>query len=203
MVAGTFPAAVGRYRGSQWHFWTMEPWMATWYLGEFSNFPMAEREISANACQRTCGVSWNCAWQWIKRGAPPGIRQKWQCPPLCTSINGGAIMPSSWPRSSFEVVTLQIFCGLCGYIPHVCRYGQRWMHRNAAQIPGFTKSLCIRFYTYSWWNWPKSYTFTPCSNISDVLGIELAAAGICMSCPGRANLGNTHMVTEYNSWWLW
>jgi hypothetical protein len=42
----------------------------------------------------------------------------------------------------------------------------------------------------------------PCSNNSEILVIEWRAAGICMSCPARAKLSSTHMVTEYRSWWL-
>jgi len=44
--------------------------------------------------------------------------------PWCTSSEGSAILSCSWPNSSFEVVANQVFCGSCGYIPHVCRNGQ-------------------------------------------------------------------------------
>ena len=202
MAAGMFLVSFGRHRGTQWHFWTIVPWMATRYLGGFSHFPMAERDSSANACQRTCIVSRTWPGWWIKRGAPSGTRLKWKCTPRCTSTKGGAILSSFWPSLSFEAVANRVFCGSCGYITHICRNGQWWTHRNAAQILGFTKSLCICNYTQSRRDWPKSYSSKPCSNNSEVLGIEWAVAGIWTSCLARANPSSTPMITEYRSRWL-
>jgi len=160
---------------------------ATWYPGGFANLPIAQRTVSANACQRTCGVSRTWPWQRIKTGAQSGTRQKWRCTPRCTSSSqGGAFLSSSWPCSLFEVVANQEFCGPCGYVPHVCRNGQWWTNRNAAYIPGFTKSLCICNNTQSRWDGPKSYCSDPCCYNSDDLGIEWATAGICTSCQAWA-----------------
>jgi len=204
MAASMFLVSAGRHLGSQWHFWSMVQGMDTQYMGGFSNYPMAERDLSANACQWTCGVSRTWPRRHIKRGTPFGTRQIWNCPSWSTSsTKGGAIMFSSWPSWSFEVVSNQVFCGSCGYIPHVCWYGQRWTHRNAAQIPGFTKSLCICNYTLSGWNRPKSSSSKPCRDNSEGLSIEWAAAGNCTSYPARATQSTIYMVTEYVSWWQW
>jgi len=50
MAAGMLLIDIGRHWGSEWRFGTIVRWMATRPLGGFSNFPMAERHISANAC---------------------------------------------------------------------------------------------------------------------------------------------------------
>ena len=76
------------------------------------------------------------------------------------------------------------------------------MHRNAAQIPGFTKSLSIHNHTQSGHDRPKSYSCKSSSNNAEILGIESAAAGMCMSSPAREKLSTTNMITEYRSWWL-
>ena len=57
IAVGMFLVGVGRHRGSQRRFWTIVRWMATQYMGGLFNFRMAERDIWANAGQRTCGVS--------------------------------------------------------------------------------------------------------------------------------------------------
>ena len=57
-ATGMLLVSVGRHWRSQIRFWRMEWWLGTWYFREFANFPMAERDISANACQWTCEVSW-------------------------------------------------------------------------------------------------------------------------------------------------
>jgi len=45
--------------------------------------------------------------------------------PLWTSsTKPDAILTSSWPSLSFEVVANEVFCRSCGYIPLVCRHGQ-------------------------------------------------------------------------------
>jgi len=203
MAAGMSLVSFGRHRGSQPRFWTMVRWMATPYLGGFSNFPMAGRDIAADTCQTTSGVSRTWPGCWLQRGGPPRKIPKWKCAPQCTFTQSGAILSSSWPSLSFELMANQVFCRSCGYIPHVCKNGQWWMLSNAAQIPGFTKSLCICNYTQSGRDRPKSYSSNRCSNISEVQGIEWAAAGIYTSCPARAKPSTTHMVTEYGPWWLW
>jgi len=173
----------------------MVQWMVTRYLSGFSNFQMAERDISANACQGTCGVSRTWPGQWIKRGASSGTRHKWKCTPQCTSCTKGCvILSSSGPSVLVEVVANEVFCESCGYIQHVCRNWKWWTHRNAAQISWFVKSLCIHCDTQSWRYQPKSYSGKPCSNHSELLGIEWAAAGICTSCPVREN-------QVLHTWW--
>jgi len=76
------------------------------------------------------------------------------------------------------------------------------MVRNAAQIPKLLQSHLIRNDAQSGWDQPPSYCSKPCVNDSEVWDIECAAAGICTSCPVRANQSTTHMVSEYRSWWL-
>ena len=204
MVACMFFVSIGRHRGSQWRVSTMVRWMATWYLGGFIHFPMAERDISANSCRQMCEVS-RTWWRWpIKRATLSGTREIWKCSPQYTSsTKSSAILSSSWLSSSFEVVANQVFCKSCGYIPPVCRNGQWWTDINAALIPGFTQSLCICNHTKSGRDRPQSYCSKPWGNNSEVLAIERAAAGICTNCPVRAKQSTRHMVTEYRSWWLW
>jgi len=198
MTDSMFHISVGRRRGLQRCFWPMVKWIATWYLGGFSNFPMAHTDVSANAWHQTCRVYRTWSWQRFNGGAPSRIRQKWKCTPQCTSsTKGNAILSSSWPSSSFKAVANQVFCGSCGYIPHVCRNAQWWMRRNGAQIPGFTKYLSIHNYTQSGRDRPKSYTSKPCSNSSEVMDIESAAAGICMSCPATANVMREESTPRY------
>jgi len=204
IVASMFLICVGNHQGSLRHSWTMVQWMATQYFGRFCNIPIAQRDISANACQWTCVVCWTWQWRWIKRGSPSPTRLKCKCTPQCTSSpNGGANSSASCPIPSFEAVANQVFCGWCGYIPHVCRNGLWWMHPNAAQIAAFMQSLCNCNDTNSGWDRSKSYSCIPCSNNSEVLGIEWALTGICTSCPARATQITPHMVTEYGSRWLW
>jgi len=204
MAASMSLVGVGRHSGLQQSFWTMVQWMATRYLGQFTNHLMDETDIAFNASQRTWGVSHTWQWWRIEIGAPSHTRQQWKCTPWCTSsANGRAIFASSWPSSSFEVVANKLLRGSCAYIPQGWRNGKWWTHRNAAQIPGFTISLCICNDTQSGRDRPKSYSCKPCSNYSEVLGIEWAAAGISTSCPARAKQSTTHMDTDYGSWWLW
>ena len=165
---------------------------------------MAESDISAIVCQEAYEVS--RTWQRcrIKRGASAGTSETWKCSPLCTSsTTWGAILSSSWPSSSFEVVIHKVFWGSCGYIPPVCRNGQWWTVRNTGQIAGLMQSLCICNDPESGQDQPICYCSKPCSNNSEVLGIELAVAGICMSFPVWAKQITTHMVTEKRFWWLW
>ena len=202
MAASRFLISVGRNQGSQRCFGTMARWMNTRYLVGISHLPMAERDLFANACQGTCIVSRTWARWRIKRDAA-SIREKQKCTTQCTSsTKGSAILSSSWASSWFEVVANNVLSGWCGYIPHEWRNGQWWMHRNAAQMPGFTKSLCIHNRTLSGWDRPKSYSCKSCSSNSEILGVEWAAAGICTSCTARAKPSTTHMVAEYRSWWL-
>jgi len=124
MATYMFFICVGRPGGSQRRFWTMVRWMGTRYLGRFANFPIAERDIPANACQRTCRVSRTWRRKPIKRGAPSGVKETPKCSPQCTpSTKSSAILSSAWPDSSIEVVANEVFSGSCGYILHVCRNG--------------------------------------------------------------------------------
>jgi len=203
MVASMFFISVGRHGGLQQRFWTIVRWMATRHFGGFSDFPLAERDISAHACEWNCRVSRTWQRLHIKRDTP-SRREKWKCSAQCThSTKGVAILSSSWPSLSFEVVANQVFCGSCGYIPHVCRNGQWPTHRNAPQIPGFMKSHWIGNHKQHWRDMHKSFSSKPYSNNSEVLGIEWAAAGICTSCAAGAKQSTTLMVTEYVSWRLW
>jgi len=111
MPASMFLINVGRHGGSQRCFWTMARWMATRYLGGISDFPMAERDIFANVHQGTCRVSWTWPRQRIKRDAPSRW-EKPKCTAHCTSsTKSSAILSSSWPSSSFEVVANEAVCG--------------------------------------------------------------------------------------------
>jgi len=93
---------IRRHRGSEWHFWTMVRWMVTWHLGGFSNFPLAEWDISAIACQGTCGVS-RVWWRWnIKWGAPA---RAWK-------------YKSSLPRAPLPQKAM-LFCPLPGQVHHL------------------------------------------------------------------------------------
>jgi len=88
---------------------------------------------------------------------------------MCTSsTNGSAMLSSSWPSSSIQAVANQVFCWSFGYIPHVCRNGQWWPLRNAAQIRWLMKSLCIHNHTQPGWEHPTSYNCNPCSNNSEL-----------------------------------
>jgi len=195
---------IGRHRWLQQGFWAMVRWLGTRYLGGFPDCPMPERDISNTTCQRTCRVSWTWRRSPIKRGAPFGTKETRQCSPWCTSCTkSGAIVSSSGPSSSFEVVANEVVCRYCGYIPHECRNGQCWRDRNAVQIPGFTKSLCIHNDTEIGQDRPQSYTSKWCGNNSEVLGIERAVAEICTSCLAGAQPGTTYMFTEFRSLWLW
>jgi len=205
MAAAMVFGSVGRHKESQWHFRTIVWWvLATWYLGRFSECPIAGRDIAANACERTRGISQTRPRCHIKRGASSETREKRKFAPHYTPFTlGNAILFSAWPSSSFEPVANWVFCGSCGYIPHVCRTGKRWTHRDAAQFPGLKKSLCVCNYTQSGSDRPNSYSSKPCSKTSEVLGCEWAASGMCMSCPARAIHGSPKLVTCYGSWWLW
>jgi len=204
MAAWMFFVSVGRQGGTQRHFWTMAWSMATSYFGGIFDFPMTESDLSADTCQRPCRVSHNWQRRWVKRGTPSGWRDTWKCSPQCTCCSkSGAIVSSSWPSSSFEVVVNKVFCGSCGHIPPVSRDGQWWTDRNGAHFPGFIQFLCICNGTQSGQYRPKSYCSKPCGNNSKVVGIQWAVAGICTSCSVRAKQSTTHMVIEYRSWWLW
>jgi len=177
-------------------------WQAEWPLDK-SDCSIAERDIAANACQGTCGVSQPWPRQCIKRDSP-SRREKWKCTAQCTSsTKGSAILSSSWRSLSSEVVANKVFDVSCGYIPHVCWNGQWWMHRNAAHIPGFTKSLCINNHTQSGCNSPRCYSCRLCSNNSEILGIEWTVGDICTSCLARAKPSTSQMVGEYGSRWVW
>jgi len=204
MAASMFLVTAGRHWRWQPRFWTMVQWVATPYLSGLCNVPMAEKFICDKACQRTCGVSRTWPRCPIYRGPPSRTQETWKSSALCTSSpKSGAILSSSSPSSLFEVVANQVFCGSCGYIPHVCRNGQWWMHRNAAQIAGFTKSLGSCNHTQSGRDRPKSYCSKQCSYNSEVLGVKWAAEDICMSYLARAKQSSMYMVTKYGSWWLW
>ena len=126
-------------------------------------------------------------WQ-IKKGSPCWTNGNWKCTPQCAfSTNSSAILFSSWPSSSFEVVVNQVFHRSCWYIPHVCRNGPCWKHRNAFEILEVMKSHCICQNTQSGWDRPQSYSGKPPSNNWGFLGIKWVVAGICLSWPARAN----------------
>jgi len=204
MAAGMLLICIGRHWGSEGCFRTMVLWMTNQYLGWFCNFPKAERHISANACQCTWGVSQPWQRQSIKWGAPAQNWNKWNRHASSTSSSkGSAISSSPRPISSSEVVAHKVLCGSFRYILHVCGNGQRCAHTNAAQIPRFAKSLCVRNYTQSGQNRPKSHISKPCGNNSEGLGIEWGAPGICTSCPTGAQLSSTHMAIEHWTQWLW
>jgi len=75
MFAGMILIEIGRHQRSEWHLRTMVPWTATQHWCGFSDFAIAERHISANACQCTCGVS--RTWRrWSIKWATPGLT--WQ-----------------------------------------------------------------------------------------------------------------------------
>jgi len=152
LAACMFLVRAGRHQGSQPHFCIMVWWIATRYLSGFSNCLTAEWYNSATACQATGGVSQTWPGRRIKRGASFGRRQKWKFTPRCTfSTEDVANLCSSSASWWFEVVANQVFCRSCGYIPHVCRNEQWWRHRNAAQIPVFTKSICIHNHSQNGW----------------------------------------------------
>jgi len=192
MVACMFSVSFGWHRGSQQCFWTMVRCMGTRYFVRFAKIPMAERDISANACQQTCRVSRTWQRRPIKRGASTRMREKWKyCPLRTSSTKSSAVLSSSWLGSSFEVVANEVFCRSCGCFPHVCRDGQWWTHWNAAQIPRFTQSLCIRNNTQSGRDLYISHCSTQCGNKSGFLCTEWGAAGICTSCPVTAQQSTT------------
>jgi len=138
----------GRHRRSEWRLGTMVQWMATWSLGGFSEFLMAEGHISANGCHCTCRLSRTWRRWSIKWGAPGWTWKIWK-PHASGSFSskGSAILPSSWPNLSYEVVAYKVFHGSFEYFLHVSGNGQQGVYRNGAQIPRLTKSLCIRNYT--------------------------------------------------------
>jgi len=178
-------------------------WIASWHLGGFFDYSMPEKDISSNYCRWACGVfrTWP-GWS-IKSGAPSGAREQLQCTLQCTSSTKAiAIFSTSRASSWFEVVADQVSRRSCGYTPHVCWNGQCWTHRNAAQIPGFMKSVCIGNYTQSGWKRPKSYSCKRCIDNWAVQGMEYPAAGICMSSPARVKLSTSHIITERGSWKL-
>jgi len=204
MAAGMFLIGIGRHPGSEWRVWTKVPWMGTQYLGRFSDLPMAEMEISTNACQGTGGVSRTWRGQNIKSGTPACTWNLFLCLASCTSpSNAGAILSSARPRASFEVGAHKVFCGPFRYILHVCSNGHQWAHRNAAQTPTFAKSLCVCNYTQSGWDSPQSHSSKPCGDNSEVLGIEWAAAGNCTGRPNGAKQSSTKMAIVHRTQWLW
>jgi len=94
------------------------------------------------------------------------------------------------------------FLWILGYWRHVFRNGQQWPPRNAAEIPRFAQCLCVCNYTKSGFDRPQSQRCKPCSNNSEVLGIEWAVAEIWTSYPTGAKLCSTHMAVEYWTQWL-
>jgi hypothetical protein len=173
----------------------MGQWIATGYLAGLWDFPIAGGHISTDCCQCCCVVShtwrrWSIkwgtlawTWKWLKHLA--------SCTP---SSKGGFILSTARPSSSFEVVAYNAFGGSSGLFLHICWNGQRWAHRNAAQIPRFAKCLNVCNYNQSGWDVPKSHSSKPCGNISEVLGIEWAAPGHCRGCPTVAKQSPTYMA---------
>jgi len=153
----------------------------------FFNCQNAERGISANGCQHTCGVSRT----WLKWHhectISSGTKVQWQFTLQCMHCpKGWALLSSFWPNSSLKLVANQVFWGSCGCIGHVCRNGQQWTRWNAAELPWFTKSFCIHNYTLSGENKPTSYSSTPCGSNSKVLRNKSAAPDICTKYLARA-----------------
>jgi len=110
MAASMFLVSFGWHQGSQGCVWTMAQWMATRYLGGISDFPKAEWDIFANACQGTCRVSRTWPRLPMKRDVP-SRREKRKCTAQCTSsTKGSAFLSSSWPCSAFEVVANEVCC---------------------------------------------------------------------------------------------
>jgi len=148
-------------------------WMYTQHLGGLSDYGMAEREDSANACQWTGGVSRTCPRRSIKWGPPAWTWRYSKHLTMCTSLSmGRAILCSARPRLSFEVVADKVFCRSYEYILHVCRIGQWWVHWNAAQIARFAKSsvtngsgpslrVRVRVQTEPLPNWRSSSSIDP------------------------------------------
>jgi len=118
-------------------------------------------------------------------------------------LKDSVMLSTARPSSSFEVVAHKVFCRSFGCFLLVCRTGQWWAHRNAAQIQRFAKSHCVHIYTQSRWDRPKSHHSKPWGNNSDVLGIEWAAAGMCTGCPIGAKQSSTHLAIEHWKKWLW
>jgi len=71
------------------------------------------------------------------------------------------------------------------------------MNRNAAQIPGFTESLCCCNDAQHGQERPESHHCKPSSKDPEIVGIEWAAAGFYMSCLARAEQSTMHNVVEY------
>jgi len=69
-MAGMCLIGIGNHQGSEWRFWSMVQWMATRYLGGFSDFPMTESVISANPCPQICTVRPIWQRESIKWGTP-------------------------------------------------------------------------------------------------------------------------------------
>jgi len=110
MVASMFFSSVGRHWESRQGFWRNVEWMARRLLGGFSDFLMTEGDISANACQGTCRLSWARWRRCIKWGALSITRETRRCSLLCTCCtNSGAILSSFWRSSLFEVMANWVF----------------------------------------------------------------------------------------------
>jgi len=115
---------VGRHRGSQWPILRMDWCMTTRYFGGFSNFRMTERDISANACEVTMGVSKAWYRRQVRRGTSSQTREtSTYSSQFTSSTNRTAILSSPWRSSLFEVLANAVFCGLSGSFPHECRNG--------------------------------------------------------------------------------
>jgi len=110
----------------------------------------------------------------------------------------------SSPRSdwSLQVVADQVLCGWSAYIPHVCRNGYCWMHRNTTEIPEFKKNLSICRYTQSGETILESYRRKPFYKNREAWDNEWAVLGICMCCTAMAKLSFKYMITIYRSWRL-
>ena len=162
-----FLNGIRRHRGLERCFWTIVRWMATPYFGGFSNLLMAERDISAKAYQRICRVSRTWRRRRIQWCASVHTWMSSKHLASCTSTSKGRSTSSSArPGLSLEVVAHKVICGSFGYFLHVCKNGQWRVHRNAAQIPRFTKSLCVCYYTQSGWDRPQSHSSKPCGENS-------------------------------------
>jgi len=195
---------VGRHRGLQQRCWTIVQWMPTRYLGGLADFPMAERDISANACQRTCRVSRTWRRQRNKWATLSGTCESWKC--------------SSSASPSQKAV---LFCPLPGRVHHLKWWWTKYfadhvdifdMYAEMGNDERTEMKLELK-------DSPDPSVFVTTPKVGrtglnlitgnhalitqKVLGIEQAVAGTCTSRQVRAKQSTTHMVTEYGSWLLW
>jgi hypothetical protein len=150
--------------------------------------PLAESDISTNACLQSCILFQTWPSQCNTSSAPCDKRGNSQCIPQgASSTTGSSIICSFCFSSSFKVVTNQVFCGSCRLVLHLCHSGQNyWTEMH----PKFEELLI-----------PCVLVTTPtldrtCQDLSpachDVVStwcwvLNKQLQGICRSCPARQN----------------